>query len=221
MECSSSRGRSPETDPMWASSLRPLTLMARCRGPRSIAVRVVLGAVLLNKCEGSPVLHSCCTAVCRLFSEEQRARRSCACFVFSKAVLVSGVWNWIFKHSHPLPHCWLSSTLCSSPTGEEIPALGISSGTEVQRCLPSAHALGSTKGLFSIDANSNLLLGQTLSAPIPISRGDGSRRGVTQVHPALGSQAPESPALPVGFTALQARSGVQEIPWWLHHHQRA
>lgn len=82
MEFSSSRGRIPETDPMLASSPRPHILVARSRGPRIIAVRAVfLGAVLTSV----RALQSC-TAVCRLVSEEQRALRSCACFVFSKAI---------------------------------------------------------------------------------------------------------------------------------------
>lgn len=60
------------------------------------------------------------------------------------------------------------------------------------------------KGPVSIKANSNLPSRWTLSFLIPISRGDRSRRGVSQACPALGSQAPASPALPAGSGALQA-----------------
>lgn len=44
--------QSPETDPMWASSLGPHTPGAHSRGPGSTAVRVVfLEVILLDKCE--------------------------------------------------------------------------------------------------------------------------------------------------------------------------
>lgn len=66
----------------------------------------------------------------------------------------------------------------------------------------SSPCAGIHEGPVSIEANSNLPLGQTLSVLIPVSRVDGSRRGVSQVHPAPGSQVPASPALPAGSTAL-------------------
>lgn len=58
MEFCSCRGRSPAAD------LRPHTFLALSRGHGTIAVRVVfLGAIILNKCEDSAVLHSCLQAV--------------------------------------------------------------------------------------------------------------------------------------------------------------
>lgn len=67
----------------------------------------------------------------------------------------------------------------------------------------SSLCAGIHNGPVSIKANSNVPLGQTPSFLIPISNGDGSRRGVSQAHPALGSQALASPALPAGSAALQ------------------
>ena len=56
MEFGSSGGRTPETEPMWASSPGPRTLGACPRGPGSTAVRVVFsGVILVHKCEDLPI----------------------------------------------------------------------------------------------------------------------------------------------------------------------
>lgn len=141
---------------------------------------------------------------------------------------VSGVWNWIFKHSYPLLHCqlsFLSSTLCFSPTWEGNTALEISPGMEVQRCLPPAHVLGSTKGLFPLKPTATCLWARLWVSLFPshVLMGAGEvwakctqHRGARCLHPQLFLQAPQlcKPGSLPG-------SGVQDIRWWLHHHQRA
>lgn len=80
-------------------------------------------------------------------------------FVFSKAILVSDVWNWIFKHLHPvlaLPVSPVGYALLAAPAPREgNSALEVSPCTE--RCLPPCHALGSAKGLLPLEPTATCL----------------------------------------------------------------